>query len=207
MYRPFKGCLDNRISAVDGATVMKRIHMHICRCFLGPAILIYVPGPEYPTSPYFVPESVYPEFMPPEDEVLPAKEKPLHAVVSPTADSPGYVPESDPEEDLEEDDDEDPEEDPADYPADRGDMAMIRMSYPMMMRMMMLILRRMRRRSTQLLPTLQLLLYQPLIMSVLLWRLKALRPTSLRHTPPYIQFNGVMLGYSIEMSLLHIFWS
>ncbi|GJZ94876.1 hypothetical protein Tco_0667079 [Tanacetum coccineum] len=75
-----------------------------------------------------------------------------------------YVPESDPEEDLEEDDDEDPEEDPADYPADRGDMAMIRMSYPMMMRMMMLILRRMRRRSTQLLPTLQLLLYQPLIM-------------------------------------------
>ncbi|GKG37399.1 hypothetical protein Tco_0447572, partial [Tanacetum coccineum] len=54
--------------------------------------------------------------MPPEDEVLPAKEQPLPAVVSPTADSPGYVPESDPEEDPEEDD----EEDPADYPADGG---------------------------------------------------------------------------------------
>ncbi|GKD68762.1 hypothetical protein Tco_1322852, partial [Tanacetum coccineum] len=81
------------------------------------------------------------------------------------------VPESDPEEDLEEDDDEDPEEDPADYPADRGDMAMIRMSYPMMMRMMMLILRRMRRRSTQLLPTLQLLLYQLLIQFDLMRRL------------------------------------
>ncbi|GKB89854.1 hypothetical protein Tco_0962126 [Tanacetum coccineum] len=39
----------------------------------------------------------------------------------PTADSPGYVPESDPEEDLEEDDDEDPEEDPTNYPADGGD--------------------------------------------------------------------------------------
>ncbi|GJX33662.1 hypothetical protein Tco_0243517 [Tanacetum coccineum] len=59
--------------------------------------------------------------MPPEDEVLPAKEQPQPAAVSPTADSPGYVPESDPEEDPEEDDDEDPEEDPADYPADGGD--------------------------------------------------------------------------------------
>ncbi|GKB55042.1 hypothetical protein Tco_0905795 [Tanacetum coccineum] len=59
--------------------------------------------------------------MPPEDEVLPAEEKPLPADVSPTADSPGYVPESDLEEDPEEDDDEDPEEDPADYPADGGD--------------------------------------------------------------------------------------
>ncbi|GKF09816.1 hypothetical protein Tco_0044040, partial [Tanacetum coccineum] len=39
---------------------------------------------------------------------------------SPTADSPGYVPESDPEEEPEEDD-EDSEEDPSDYPADRDD--------------------------------------------------------------------------------------
>ncbi|GKF21265.1 hypothetical protein Tco_0069903, partial [Tanacetum coccineum] len=39
---------------------------------------------------------------------------------SPTADSPGYVPEFDPEEEPEEDD-EDPEEDPADYPANRDD--------------------------------------------------------------------------------------
>ncbi|GKA04534.1 hypothetical protein Tco_0683654 [Tanacetum coccineum] len=79
------------------------------------------PGPEYPPSPEFVPEPVYPEFMPLEDEILPAEEQPLPAAVSPTADSPGYVPESDPEEDPEEDDDEDPEEDPADYPADGGD--------------------------------------------------------------------------------------
>ncbi|GJU79949.1 hypothetical protein Tco_1282314 [Tanacetum coccineum] len=59
--------------------------------------------------------------MPPEDEVLPAEEQPLPAALLPTADSPGYVPESDPEEDPEEDDDEDPKEDHADYPADRGD--------------------------------------------------------------------------------------
>ncbi|GJV04462.1 hypothetical protein Tco_1338031 [Tanacetum coccineum] len=60
-------------------------------------------------------------FKPPEDEVLPAKEQPLPTAASPTADSPGYVPESDPEEDPEEDDDEDLEEDPANYPADGGD--------------------------------------------------------------------------------------
>ncbi|GKE21956.1 hypothetical protein Tco_1433468 [Tanacetum coccineum] len=45
----------------------------------------------------------------------------MPAALSPTADSPGYVLESDPEEDPEEDDDEDPEEDPADYPANGGD--------------------------------------------------------------------------------------
>ncbi|GKF85755.1 hypothetical protein Tco_0253582, partial [Tanacetum coccineum] len=66
-------------------------------------------------DPYaYVP--VYPEFMPPEDEILLAEEKPLPAVISPTADSPGYVSESDPKED----DNEDPEEDPADYPTDGG---------------------------------------------------------------------------------------
>ncbi|GJY47562.1 hypothetical protein Tco_0436625 [Tanacetum coccineum] len=55
---------------------------------------------------------MYPEYMPQEDEILSAEEQPLPAAASPTADSPGYVPESDPEED---------EEDPADYPADRDD--------------------------------------------------------------------------------------
>nr|GEU42213.1 hypothetical protein [Tanacetum cinerariifolium] len=42
--------------------------------------------------------------------------EPLPANVSPTADSPGYIPKSDPEED-----DEDLEEDPTDYPTDRDD--------------------------------------------------------------------------------------
>ncbi|GKB94353.1 hypothetical protein Tco_0980490, partial [Tanacetum coccineum] len=38
--------------------------------------------------------------MQPEDKVLPAKEQPLPDAVSPTVDSPGYVPESDPTEDC-----------------------------------------------------------------------------------------------------------
>ncbi|GJT52325.1 hypothetical protein Tco_0978482 [Tanacetum coccineum] len=96
----------------------------------------YIPGPEVPPSPDyisgpeesqspppldFVPEQMYPEYIPQEDEILPAEEQPLPAAAaSPTADSPGYVPESDPEEEPEEDD-EDPEEDPADYPADGDD--------------------------------------------------------------------------------------
>ncbi|GKF44612.1 hypothetical protein Tco_0131164, partial [Tanacetum coccineum] len=80
----------------------------------------YIPGPEEPQSrpPLdFVPEPMYPEYMPQEDDILLAEEQPLPAAVaSPTADSLGYVPESDPEED-----DEDPEEDPDDYPADGDD--------------------------------------------------------------------------------------
>ncbi|GJW08930.1 putative reverse transcriptase domain-containing protein [Tanacetum coccineum] len=88
-----------------------------------PPSLDYVPGPEEPQAPLpldFVPEPVYLEFMPPDDEVLPAEEQPLPTAASSTDQSPGYIPESDPEEDPEEDD-EDPEEDPADYPADRDD--------------------------------------------------------------------------------------
>ncbi|GJR80692.1 hypothetical protein Tco_0151477 [Tanacetum coccineum] len=83
-----------------------------------------MPGPEHPPLhiyvPY-VPEHVYPEFMPPEDDVLPAEEQPLPDAISPTVDSSGYITESDPEEDPEEEDDKDPKEDPADYPTDRDD--------------------------------------------------------------------------------------
>ncbi|GKD00858.1 hypothetical protein Tco_1171132, partial [Tanacetum coccineum] len=86
----------------------------------GPPSLDYMPGPEEPEqappSPIYlpyVPEPVYPEYIPPEDDVFLAEEQLLHAATSPTAESPGYIPESDPEED--------PEEDPADYPTDRED--------------------------------------------------------------------------------------
>ncbi|GJV90230.1 hypothetical protein Tco_1538043 [Tanacetum coccineum] len=79
-----------------------------------------MPSPEKPEqappSPDFVPEPVYPKFMLPENDVFPTEEQPLLAVVSPTADSPGYIIKSIPEEDLKEDD-----EDPADYPTDRDD--------------------------------------------------------------------------------------
>ncbi|GJZ42211.1 hypothetical protein Tco_0589097 [Tanacetum coccineum] len=78
----------------------------------------YIPGPEVPPSPDYIPG---PEVPPSPDYIPGPEEQPLPAAAaSPTADSPGYVPESDPEEEPEEDD-EDPEEDPADYPADGDD--------------------------------------------------------------------------------------
>ncbi|GJZ81244.1 hypothetical protein Tco_0646238, partial [Tanacetum coccineum] len=119
---PFGGLSDIRSPRVDGPPVMPEDpYAYGVAAFQALSSPDYMAGLEYPPSPDFVFEPIYPEFMPPEDEVLPAEEQPLPAALSPTADSPGYVPESDPEEDLEEDNDEDPEEDPADYPADGED--------------------------------------------------------------------------------------
>ncbi|GJS40007.1 hypothetical protein Tco_0565050 [Tanacetum coccineum] len=60
----------------------------------------------------YVPEPIYPEYIPLEDEhEFLAEEQPLPPVDSPTAESPGYVTKSDPEEDPEEyEDDKDEEE-------------------------------------------------------------------------------------------------
>nr|GEV28671.1 hypothetical protein [Tanacetum cinerariifolium] len=70
-----------------------------------------------PHDPDYVPKPVYPEYMPLEGEhVLPVKEQPLPPVDAPTAESPGYVVESDPEEDLKE-----YEDGQVDYPMDGGD--------------------------------------------------------------------------------------
>nr|GFB02997.1 hypothetical protein [Tanacetum cinerariifolium] len=75
-----------------------------------------------PHDPDYVPEPMYPEYIPLEDEhVLPAEEQPLPHVVSPTAESPEYVAESDPEEDPEEYEDDKTEDGPLDYPMDEGD--------------------------------------------------------------------------------------
>ncbi|GKD21360.1 hypothetical protein Tco_1223063 [Tanacetum coccineum] len=83
----------------------------------------YVSGPEEskqaPPSPIYlpyVPEPVYPEYMPPEDNVLPAKEQLLPAAASPTTESPGYIPDRGHDGDDEEsfDDDDDVEEDEED---------------------------------------------------------------------------------------------
>ncbi|GKD23747.1 hypothetical protein Tco_1225450 [Tanacetum coccineum] len=101
----------------------------------------YIPGPEDPQTPLvpqdederepmfiqahdpdYVPEPIYPEYIPLEDEhELPAEEQPLPPVDSPTAESPGYVTESDPEEDPEEYEDDETEDGPVDYPMDGGD--------------------------------------------------------------------------------------
>ncbi|GJS67897.1 hypothetical protein Tco_0682462 [Tanacetum coccineum] len=94
----------------------------------------YIPNPEEPQTPLvpqdederepmfiqendpdYALEPMCPEYIPLEDEhVFPAKEQPLPPVDSPTAESPGYVAESDPEEDPEEDDADDEDEDEED---------------------------------------------------------------------------------------------
>ncbi|GJU53811.1 hypothetical protein Tco_1227525 [Tanacetum coccineum] len=85
-----------------------------------------MPGTEEPQSPPpldFVPEPMYLEYMPLEDEILPAEEP------SPTADSPRYVPEDDDDDEEEEepfgddandedkDEDKDEEEEDEEHPA------------------------------------------------------------------------------------------
>nr|GEV58010.1 putative reverse transcriptase domain-containing protein [Tanacetum cinerariifolium] len=101
----------------------------------------YIPGPEesqtppapqdenehepmfiQPHDPDFMPDPIYPEYIPLEDEhILSAEEQPLLPVVSPTAESPGYVAELDPEEDPEEYEDDETEDGLVDYPMDGGD--------------------------------------------------------------------------------------
>ncbi|GJX51788.1 hypothetical protein Tco_0278633, partial [Tanacetum coccineum] len=64
-----------------------------------------------PHDPDYVPKPIYPEYIPLEDEhVFPVEEQPLPPVDSPTAESPGYVVESDPEEDPEEYEDDETED-------------------------------------------------------------------------------------------------
>ncbi|GJT05524.1 hypothetical protein Tco_0839986 [Tanacetum coccineum] len=75
-----------------------------------------------PHDPDYVPEHMYPEYIPLEDKhVFPAEEQPLPPVVSPTAESPGYVTESDPEEDPEKYEDDETEDGVVDYPMDGGE--------------------------------------------------------------------------------------
>ncbi|GKA45233.1 reverse transcriptase domain-containing protein [Tanacetum coccineum] len=101
----------------------------------------YIPGPEDPQTPPvpqdederepmfvqahdpdYMPEPIYPEYIPLEDEhEFLAEEQPLPPVDSPTAESPGYVTESDPEEDPEEYEDDETKDGPVDYPIDGGD--------------------------------------------------------------------------------------
>nr|GEW72475.1 integrase, catalytic region, zinc finger, CCHC-type, peptidase aspartic, catalytic [Tanacetum cinerariifolium] len=56
-----------------------------------------------------------------DEHILSAEEHPLPPIVSPNAESPGYVAESDPEEDPEEYEEDETEDGPVDYPMDGGD--------------------------------------------------------------------------------------
>ncbi|GJZ63527.1 hypothetical protein Tco_0619948 [Tanacetum coccineum] len=71
-----------------------------------------------PHDPDYVPEPMYPEYIPLEDEhVYPDEEQPLPPVVSPTTKLPGYVTELDPEEYK----DDETKDGLVDYPMDRGE--------------------------------------------------------------------------------------
>ncbi|GKF84114.1 hypothetical protein Tco_0249012, partial [Tanacetum coccineum] len=83
-------------------------------------------------DPDYLPEPIYPEYIPLEFEhEFPAEEQPLPTidsptaesptVDSPTAESPRHVTESDPEVDPEEYEDDETEDGPVDYPMDGGD--------------------------------------------------------------------------------------
>ncbi|GJX67668.1 hypothetical protein Tco_0303395 [Tanacetum coccineum] len=78
----------------------------------------YIPGLKDPHTPP-VPQDE--EEREPMFHEFPAEEQPLPPVDSPTAESPGYVTESDPEEDLEEYEDDETEDGPVDYPMEGGD--------------------------------------------------------------------------------------
>nr|GEU41304.1 hypothetical protein [Tanacetum cinerariifolium] len=108
---------------------------------VAPPSLDYIPGPEEPQTPPapqdedehelmfiqphdpdFIPEPIYPEYIPLEDEhILPNVEQPLPHVASPTVESPGYVAESNPEEDPKEYEEDEVEDGPVDYPMDGRD--------------------------------------------------------------------------------------
>ncbi|GKF39404.1 hypothetical protein Tco_0119465, partial [Tanacetum coccineum] len=101
----------------------------------------YIPGPEEPQTPPvpqdederepmfiqphdpdYVSEPIYLEYIPLEYEHdFPTEEQPLPPIVSPTAESPGYVVESDLEEDPEEYEDDETEDGLVDYPMDGGE--------------------------------------------------------------------------------------
>ncbi|GKE19063.1 putative reverse transcriptase domain-containing protein, partial [Tanacetum coccineum] len=75
-----------------------------------------------PHDPDYVPEPIYPEYIPLEDEhEFLVEEQSLPPVDSPTAESPGYVVESDPKEDPKEYEDDETKDGPVNYPMDGGE--------------------------------------------------------------------------------------
>nr|GFB29680.1 hypothetical protein [Tanacetum cinerariifolium] len=93
---PYEGRSGDVLPGVDGPSVMpKDPYAYVVAEFQVLPPSDYVPGPEEPEqappSPVYipyVPEPVYSEYIPPEDDVFPAEEQPLPAAASPTAESP-----------------------------------------------------------------------------------------------------------------------
>nr|GEY43601.1 hypothetical protein [Tanacetum cinerariifolium] len=107
---PFGGLSDIGSLGVNGPPVMPEDpYAYVVAVFQAPSSPDYVLGPKYPPSLEYVPEHVYLEFMPSEDEILPAEKQPLSAAVSPTDESSDDD-EDDDDVDIKEDEDEDEEE-------------------------------------------------------------------------------------------------
>ncbi|GJV90597.1 hypothetical protein Tco_1538410 [Tanacetum coccineum] len=87
---------------------------------VAPPSLDYIPGPENLQTPP-VPQDEDELYTLEEDHEFPAEEQPLPPIDSPTAESPGYVTESNPGQDPEEYEDDETEDGPVDYPMDGGD--------------------------------------------------------------------------------------
>ncbi|GKE66473.1 hypothetical protein Tco_1520634 [Tanacetum coccineum] len=100
---------------VDGPPVMPEdTYAYVVAAFQAPPSPNYVLGLEEPEqeppSPVYVryvPKLVYPEFMPREDEVLPAEEQSLPTTASPTIDSSSYRRCGDDEDESSDDDEDD----------------------------------------------------------------------------------------------------
>nr|GFC33633.1 hypothetical protein [Tanacetum cinerariifolium] len=67
----------------------------------------YIPEPEAPPSPDYIPRPEYLEYLSPGNDVFPTEEQPLPAAVSPTAELPRYIMDSEPKMEPEEDDGDD----------------------------------------------------------------------------------------------------
>nr|GFB34463.1 hypothetical protein [Tanacetum cinerariifolium] len=107
---PYEGRSGDVSPRVDGPPVMlEDPYAYVVAAFQALPPPDYVPSPEEPEqappSPVYisyVPKPMYPEYIPPEDDVFPAEEQPLPATASPTAESPGYIPDKDDDDEEEE---------------------------------------------------------------------------------------------------------
>nr|GEU38424.1 hypothetical protein [Tanacetum cinerariifolium] len=112
----FRGLSDIGSPGVNGPPVMPEDpYAYVIAAFQASPSPDYLLGSEHPPSPVyvpeFVPEPVYPKFMPPEDDILPTKEEPLPVAASPTTQSPDKGDDEDESSDDDEDDDIDIERD------------------------------------------------------------------------------------------------
>nr|GEZ09297.1 hypothetical protein [Tanacetum cinerariifolium] len=100
---PYEGQSRDVSPGVDGSPVMPEDpYTYVVAAFQALPPPDYVSGLEEPEqappSPVYIPyvlELVHSEYIPLEDDVFPAKEQPLPAAASPTAESPGYIPDAD----------------------------------------------------------------------------------------------------------------